>query len=684
MVQTYTSPIRVYKTPFEFVMAAYEKRFPTCKMIPIFVGSEITSEITSEDKAVTVIERRCKLNVDAPYLLRKIAGVEFVYFIQKNTLDRRRRTLVIEAWNESFASRLVIRETCKYSVHPDNDDWTCFEQDAHLEIKSFFGFENAVEKLAIKQYMANIVKGKEVIDYYIQELIDEGVTHIPRFVPTGITEDSALDQSGIEDEITLSSLNHMALGATASSMTMDKRIHRDSLYKLDADYIHRCLGDLDPVEESRIVELKQWLQEHHKEKIPSDAHLLRFLRARGFNVEKGREMLCRSLIWRKQHQIDRLLKSWHPPDVLKTFFPGGWMDGYDDGGRPVFVLRLGNLDVKGVLRSIGVDGMLKLAITICEEGLVKCEEATRVQQRPVSYWACIFDLEGLSMRHLWRPGLKVLYRIIEVFEANYPETMGRVFLVRCPRVFPILWTLVSPFIDENTRKKFIIYGGEDHQQPEGGLTEYLDGKSIPKFLGGDAECGFPEGGIIPRSHYLPDDLAEMESGIDSISINSESLYQSVSLVKDSYHEVPVIVHDAGTVITYDFDVCKGDCIFTVLFTTSAVKIPSSTPPASPALQTSISVIHPDLKLKEVIRPIPCSDGSSEQGTHVADKAGTYILQWKGVDPTASTAVHSQFSFDFGLTSPPKCKVMYHYDILTQDEFRGSLSSVQSFSSLSMA
>ena len=42
-----------------------------------------------------------------------------------------------------------------------------------------------------------------------------------------------------------------------------------------------------------------------------------------------------------------------------------------------------------------------------------------------SYWVCIFDLDGLSMRHLWRPGLKVLYRIIEVFEANYPETMGR-------------------------------------------------------------------------------------------------------------------------------------------------------------------------------------------------------------------------------------------------------------------
>ncbi|CAB4007469.1 SEC14 1, partial [Paramuricea clavata] len=52
-------------------MAAYQKRFPTCKMIPIFLGSEIMSEYKSEDGAEHVIERRCKINVEAPYLLKK-------------------------------------------------------------------------------------------------------------------------------------------------------------------------------------------------------------------------------------------------------------------------------------------------------------------------------------------------------------------------------------------------------------------------------------------------------------------------------------------------------------------------------------------------------------------------------------------------------------------------------------
>ena len=82
-----------------------------------------------------------QLNVDAPYLLKKVIGIDFLLFRQKNTLDRKNRTLRIDAWNESFCTRVEIQELCIYSVHPENPDWTCFEQSADLDIKSFFGFE---------------------------------------------------------------------------------------------------------------------------------------------------------------------------------------------------------------------------------------------------------------------------------------------------------------------------------------------------------------------------------------------------------------------------------------------------------------------------------------------------------------------------------------------------------------
>lgn len=39
-------------------------------------------------------------------------------------------------------------------------------------------------------------------------------------------------------------------------------------------------------------------------------------------------------------------------------------------------------------------------------------------------------------------------------------------------------------IDENTRKKFLVYAGNDYQGT-GGLVDYIEKEIIPDFLGGD-------------------------------------------------------------------------------------------------------------------------------------------------------------------------------------------------------
>lgn len=51
---------------------AYERRFPTCHLIPMFVASDVVDEETSEDGATHRIERRCALDVDAPRLLKRV------------------------------------------------------------------------------------------------------------------------------------------------------------------------------------------------------------------------------------------------------------------------------------------------------------------------------------------------------------------------------------------------------------------------------------------------------------------------------------------------------------------------------------------------------------------------------------------------------------------------------------
>lgn len=54
----------------------------------------------------------------SPWLLLplQIAGVEHVVFLQRNVLNWKERTLHIEAHNETFASRVVVKENCSYTV----------------------------------------------------------------------------------------------------------------------------------------------------------------------------------------------------------------------------------------------------------------------------------------------------------------------------------------------------------------------------------------------------------------------------------------------------------------------------------------------------------------------------------------------------------------------------------------
>ncbi|XP_051754062.1 SEC14-like protein 1 isoform X5 [Ctenopharyngodon idella] len=653
MVQKYQSPVRVYKHPFELVMAAYERRFPTCHLIPMFVDSDVINEENSEDGSIHKIERRCKLDVDAPRLLKR--------------------------------------------VHPENEEWTCFEQSASLDIKSFFGFESTVEKIAMKQYASSIKKGKEIIEYYLRELEEEGVIYVPRWSPclpsptkpmVSVVHPVLPITPAITIEAPTESMNETQVCKEGSSPpgSLNDTLVASPDDKLDADYIKRYLGDLTPLQESCLIRLRRWLQETHKGKIPKDEHILRFLRARDFNIDKAREILCQSLTWRKQHQVDYLLDTWSSPQVLHDYYTGGWHH-HDKDGRPLYILRLGHMDTKGLVRALGEESLLRHVLSINEEGLRRCEENTKVFGRPISCWTCLVDLEGLNMRHLWRPGVKALLRIIEVVEANYPETLGRLLILRAPRVFPVLWTLVSPFIDENTRKKFLIYAGNDYQGP-GGLVDYIDKEIIPDFLGGECMCEVPEGGLVPKSLYRT--AEELEN--DEIRLWTETIYQSASIFKGAPHELLIEIIDASSVITWDFDVCKGDVIFNIYHSKRAPQPPRKDPLATHGITSpagnNVQLIDKSWLLGQdysmVESPLTCKEGESVQGSHVTRWPGFYILQWKFHSMPACATTNLPRVDDVLATlqvSSHKCKVMYYTEVLGSEDFRTACCDVQSLGSM---
>ncbi|XP_030377346.1 protein real-time [Scaptodrosophila lebanonensis] len=654
MVQKYQSPVRVYKYPFELVMMAYERRFPKCPQMPIVLDCEIVKDESLENGAKRNTSRRCKLAVDAPYIFKKLIGVDFVFFLQHNYLDMANRTLSIEAVNESFSSRIEIFERCRYYAHPDNAEWTCFDQTATLDIKNFFGFEHSMEKMGMKQYTQTTLKGKEIIEFFINQLKEEGVTEVERWTPPIDGPKSPLKEQA---------------AVAATSLTADQR--HDIL--LDGDFIARSLGQLSPMQESKLLELRKMLDGvDDLERMPSYQTILRFLSARDWHVNQAFAMLCDSLKWRREHRIDALLEEYMKPAVVVEHFPGGWHH-HDKDGRPIYILRLGHMDVKGLLKSLGMEGLLRLALHICEEGIQKINESADRLDKPVLNWSLLVDLEGLSMRHLWRPGIKALLNIIETVERNYPETMGRVLVVRAPRVFPIAWTIVSAFIDENTRSKFLFYG-PDCAHMKDGLTQYIDEEIVPDFLGGPCKTMIHEGSLVPKTLYKMGSLEEQDDEtpaisrtqveevkrLSSVHHDHRNLYKTVELKAGYTHELLIRNEDPKSVLTWDFDVLRNDLHFTLYRVTQDLPDKSDSAVSYFDLPDFVEGVNYFREEPTLV----CRHKESVQGSHVMHHNDSYIMHW---------------------FSPSEAQLNLFYEVLSSVNYKGSMTSLQSaFSSNSSA
>ncbi|CAF3904880.1 unnamed protein product, partial [Rotaria magnacalcarata] len=370
---------------------------------------------------------------------------------------------------------------------------------------------------------------------------------------------------------------------------------------------------------------------------------------------------------RKKNCIDRLLVDYESPEVIQRFFPGAW-GGNDREGRPIYILRVGEIDVRGVMKAVhGEDVWIRHVLCLVEEGLKKCEENTNIFGKPISSVCVILDFENFSVKHLYRPVFRVISQISDTVEANYPETLGRMFLTRCPRVIPVLWTIINMFVEERTREKLTILKTDE-------LTEYIDEINIPDFLGGQLSLQAPSGGVVPRSLYVHEDEPDKFDAENSLF--GDSSYTVVTIKDGDVHEVLIPVSQKGDKIWYDFDLLKAECTFTIyrigkIKATEHDDNEDNLRPSSPTAKSN-STLHAttiyDKPLVEsatdditrLSQPSVYHAGDSVQETYVCQQPGNYALQWRHL-----ASHHSASPFDF-ISGSHKTKIMYHYERQSPD------------------
>lgn len=68
-----------------------------------------------------------------------------------------------------------------------------------------------------------------------------------------------------------------------------------------------------------------------------------------------------------------------------------------------------------------------------------------------------------------------------IMQDNYPENLGKMYIVNAPMLFTGVWAIVKNFIDERTRAKVNILGSGYAST----LLEDIDASELVDFLGGE-------------------------------------------------------------------------------------------------------------------------------------------------------------------------------------------------------
>ncbi|PIA15707.1 CRAL/TRIO domain-containing protein [Coemansia reversa NRRL 1564] len=198
----------------------------------------------------------------------------------------------------------------------------------------------------------------------------------------------------------------------------------------------------------------------------ADSWVLRFLRARKWNVFEAMEMIKSTLKWRTGQAIDEIMYfgesqlHYHTMDTGLSFACTN-----DRLGNPVYVVRVRvNIDRNRSIQAI----KRFLCWQIETSQLLSTGNADgRV--------TILFDLTDFTRENI---DLKLVRTLISLLTNYYPETLGILLLYVNSWLFTGIWSLISSFIDPVVKSKIIMVRNSSD------LSPYIDPEHLICEIGG--------------------------------------------------------------------------------------------------------------------------------------------------------------------------------------------------------
>ncbi|KAI0345752.1 CRAL/TRIO domain-containing protein [Trametopsis cervina] len=222
-----------------------------------------------------------------------------------------------------------------------------------------------------------------------------------------------------------------------------------------------------------------------------DETLLRFLRARQFNLKNAKTMWKNCYQWRKTAEgvgIDELYRRIDPFDYPERdhvfkFWPL-FFHKVDKRGRPINIHHFGRINTTELYKGISPErfwqAFLVNADSLTREVLPAADAAAG---KRIDGTFVIVDLKGFGTGQFWQ--MKNLARgAFQVSQDYFPETMSQLAIINAPSSFTLIWSIMRPWMAKETQDKVSILGSNYASA----LLKLIDADSLPKSLGGECTC----------------------------------------------------------------------------------------------------------------------------------------------------------------------------------------------------